>query len=89
MIRLFANMLSGHMAMLVLTCLIFISRQVWGFFERYVDCCASMLFNIFMNTLELLVAFIQAYVYLPCCLLCLSDWRKRNLEREVRKEATE
>ncbi len=62
MIRLFANMLSGHMAMLVLTSLIFISASmgaamITGF------TVASVLFNIFMNALELLVAFIQAYVF--------------------------
>lgn len=62
MIRLFANMLSGHMAMLVLSSLIFISASmgaamITGF------TLASVLFNIFMNALELLVAFIQAYVF--------------------------
>lgn len=62
MIRLFANMLSGHMAMLVLTVLIFIG------FNTSVAMGSSMtvmsvLFNVFMNMLELLVAFIQAYVF--------------------------
>ncbi len=62
MIRLFANMLSGHLAILVLTSLIFISASmgaalVTGF------TLATVLFNIFMNALELLVAFIQAYVF--------------------------
>lgn len=62
MIRLFANMLAGHMAMLVLTCLIFISASMGPVLNGSLT-VASVLFNIFMNGLELLVAFIQAYVF--------------------------
>lgn len=62
MIRLFANMLAGHMAMLVLTCLIFISASMGPALNGSLT-VASVLFNIFMNGLELLVAFIQAYVF--------------------------
>ena len=62
MIRLFANMLAGHMAMLVLTCLIFISASMGPALNGTLT-VASVLFNIFMNALELLVAFIQAYVF--------------------------
>ncbi|KAA6310759.1 ATP synthase subunit a, partial [termite gut metagenome] len=62
MIRLFANMLAGHMAMLVLTCLIFISASMGPALNGTLT-VASVLFNIFMNTLEILVAFIQAYVF--------------------------
>ena len=59
---LFANMLAGHMAMLVLTCLIFISASMGPALNGTLT-VASVLFNIFMNALELLVAFIQAYVF--------------------------
>ena len=62
MIRLFANMLAGHMAMLVLTCLVFISVSMGAALNSTLT-FASVLFNIFMNALELLVAFIQAYVF--------------------------
>ena len=62
MIRLFANMLAGHMAMLVLTSLIFISASMGPVLNGSLT-VASVLFNIFMNALELLVAFIQAYVF--------------------------
>ncbi len=62
MIRLFANMLAGHMAMLVLTCLIFVSASMGSVLNSSLT-IASVLFNIFMNGLELLVAFIQAYVF--------------------------
>lgn len=62
MIRLFANMLAGHMAMLVLTCLVFISATMGPALNGTLT-VASVLFNIFMNALEILVAFIQAYVF--------------------------
>lgn len=62
MIRLFANMLSGHMAILVLTCLIFIAASMGPALQGSLT-LASVLFSIFMNALEILVAFIQAYVF--------------------------
>ena len=62
MIRLFANMMAGHMAMLVLSCLIFITASMGPVLNGSMT-VASLLFNIFMNALELLVAFIQAYVF--------------------------
>lgn len=62
MIRLFANMLSGHMAILVLTSLIFIaSGMAPALFGSLT--VASVVFSIFMNALEVLIAFIQAYVF--------------------------
>lgn len=62
MIRLFANMLSGHMAILVLTCLIFIASSMGPVLFGSLT-IASVAFSIFMNALEILVAFIQAYVF--------------------------
>ena len=62
MIRLFANMLSGHMAMLILVSLVFISVSMGPLLNSGLT-VASVLFNIFMNALEVLVAFIQAYVF--------------------------
>ena len=62
MIRLFANMFAGHVAMLVLTGLIFISASMGPALNGTLT-VASVLFNLFMNALELLVAFIQAYVF--------------------------
>lgn len=62
MVRLFANMLSGHMAILVLTCLIFIGSSISPIMFGSMT-VASVLFSIFMNALEILVAFIQAYVF--------------------------
>lgn len=78
MIRLFANMLSGHMAMLVLTCLIFISVSMGPAINGSLT-VASVFFNVFMNLLELLVAFIQAYVFtmLSAVFIGLAQEKKR------------
>lgn len=62
MIRLFANMLAGHMAILVLTSLVFITASMGPAINGSLS-VASVVFNIFMNLLEVLVAFIQAYVF--------------------------
>ncbi|MBR1520820.1 MAG: F0F1 ATP synthase subunit A [Bacteroidaceae bacterium] len=61
-IRLFANIMAGHIIILALTSIIFVTAQMGA------AICApmtivSVLFCIFMNCLELLVAFIQAYVF--------------------------
>ena len=56
MIRLFANITAGHIIVLSLICLIFI-------FESLAVAPVSILFVIFMDYLELLVAFLQAYVF--------------------------
>jgi F-type H+-transporting ATPase subunit a len=61
-IRLFANIMAGHIIILALTSVVFVTA------EMGTAMCASMtvvsvLFCIFMNCLELLVAFIQAYVF--------------------------
>ncbi|MEG1659189.1 MAG: F0F1 ATP synthase subunit A [Bacteroides sp.] len=79
MIRLFANMLSGHMAMLVLTSLVFISASMGTALNGALT-VASVFFNIFMNILELLVAFIQAYVFtmLSAVFIGLAQEKKRE-----------
>lgn len=62
MVRLFANMLGGHAVILSLTCVIFITYQVNAWVGTSLS-AFSFLLIIFMNFLELLVAFIQAYVF--------------------------
>jgi F-type H+-transporting ATPase subunit a len=56
MIRLFANITAGHIIVLSLICLIFI-------FQSLAVAPVSILFVLFMDCLELLVAFLQAYVF--------------------------
>jgi F-type H+-transporting ATPase subunit a len=62
MIRLFANMLAGHIVILSVICMIFI----FGMLNRYVGwgfVPVSLAFSIFMFMLELLVAAIQAFIF--------------------------
>ncbi|PKQ63498.1 ATP synthase F0 subunit A [Labilibaculum filiforme] len=62
MVRLFANITAGHMIVLAFVSLIFIFGQIntaLGLGTSVV----SVLFVVFMNLLELLVALIQAYVF--------------------------
>ncbi len=56
MIRLFANITAGHIIVMSLLALIFI-------FDSLAVAPVSILFVIFMDCLELLVAFLQAYVF--------------------------
>ena len=62
MIRLFANMLAGHIIIICLISLIFIFGALnkgigWGFAP------VSLAFSIFIYFIEILVAFIQAFIF--------------------------
>ncbi len=61
-VRLFANIMAGHSVILALTCIIFITASLGPLLNGSMT-IVSVLFAIFMNCLELLVAFIQAYVF--------------------------
>ncbi|HBO75199.1 MAG TPA: ATP synthase F0 subunit A [Marinilabiliales bacterium] len=56
MIRLFANITAGHIIVLSLVSLIFIFKTVW-------ISPASIVFVLFMDVLELLVAILHAYIF--------------------------
>ena len=61
-VRLFANIMAGHIIILALTSVVFVTAKMGA--GMYASMTAvSVLFCIFMNCLELLVAFIQAYVF--------------------------
>ena len=61
-VRLFANIMAGHIIILALTCIIFVTAQMGSTMSASMT-AVSVLLCIFMNCLELLVAFIQAYVF--------------------------
>lgn len=61
-VRLFANITAGHAIILSLTCVIFITAKMGPFIGTPMT-VLSLLFMVFMNCLELLVAYIQAYVF--------------------------
>lgn len=62
MIRLFANMLAGHIMLLSTIALIFLTAKMGPVLNGSLS-FVSVLFGIFLDCLELLVAFIQAYVF--------------------------
>ncbi len=62
MMRLFANILAGHSVILALVSLIFITATMGTAISTGMT-VVSVVFGVFMNMLELLVAFIQAYVF--------------------------
>lgn len=63
MLRLFANVTAGHIIILAFVSLIFIFNEKYGSGAAYGASVLSLVFSIFMNVLELLVAFLQAYVF--------------------------
>lgn len=62
MIRLFANIFAGHIIILALTSLVFLTVAMGPVVNASMS-AASVLFSVFMMILELLVAYIQAYVF--------------------------
>ena len=62
MVRLFANITAGHIIILSFVALIFIFGKI-NIGVGYGVSVVSVLFAVFMSFLELLVAFIQAYVF--------------------------
>ena len=56
-IRLFANMTAGHVVILSLISLVFILKSVW------VGAFLSVPFALFISAIELLVIFLQAYIF--------------------------
>ena len=61
-IRLFANMLAGHIIILCVVCIIFIMAKYGPVLTGSMT-VVSVLFGMFLDALECLVAFIQAYVF--------------------------
>lgn len=62
MIRLFANMMAGHAVILSFTCVIFLGWSMGTGFGLGLN-IFSVIMLLFMNCLEVLVAFVQAYVF--------------------------
>ncbi len=62
MIRLFANMLAGHAIVLALISVIFVTVKM-GIATNSGMTVVSVFFSIFLGLVELLVAYIQAYVF--------------------------
>lgn len=62
MVRLFANIMAGHAMILGLVSVIFVTVKLGPVINGTMT-LVTVLFGVFMDCLELLVAFIQAYVF--------------------------
>lgn len=86
-VRLFANMMGGHMIVIVLTLLIFIfaaiSPVVGG-----LTTVVSVFFSIFMLLIDVLVSFIQAYVFTMLSTIFIS-LAQQHEEHKVKEEDKE
>lgn len=70
-VRLFANMMGGHMIVIVLTLLIFIFAS-YGVAVASFTATLSVAFSLFMLLLDTLVSFIQAFVFTMLSTLFIS-----------------
>ena len=62
MVRLFANILAGHMMILGVVAVVFLTAELGPAMNGGLSVIA-VLFGVFMDILELLVAFLQAYIF--------------------------
>lgn len=85
MIRLFANIMAGHSIVMGLTMLIFITVSLGTAINASMT-VVSVLFSIFINFLELLIAFIQAYVFTLLSAVFIGQARVTNEPTTKKKE---
>ena len=62
MVRLFANILAGHMMILGVVAVVFLTAELGAAMNSGLTVIA-VIFGVFMDVLELLVAFLQAYIF--------------------------
>lgn len=86
-VRLFANMMGGHMIVIVLTLLIFIFAAM-GPVVTGATTVVSVLFSLFMLLIDVLVSFIQAYVFTMLSTLFISFGTETGHSHDKRHEET-
>lgn len=89
-VRLFANMMGGHMIVITLTLIIFIFSYISPTVGK-VTTVVSLAFSIFMLLLDVLVSFIQAYVFtmLSTIFIALAQEKEHGHEAKEVKETLE
>lgn len=87
-VRLFANMMGGHMIVLVLTLLIFIFAAV-NPVAGGATTVVSVLFSIFMLLIDVLVSFIQAYVFTMLSTIFISLAQQHEEHKKEEKQHDE
>lgn len=86
-VRLFANMMGGHIIVISLTLIIFIFAKM-GVAALSGATVVSMIFQIFMLLIDVLVSFIQAYVFTMLSTIFISLAQEHgHEEHEKHKEA--
>lgn len=81
-VRLFANMMGGHMIVIVLTLLIFIFSAIGGAALGGATAVVSILFSLFMLLIDVLVSFIQAYVFTTLSTLFIGLGQEEHHEKK-------
>jgi len=89
MIRLFANMMGGHMVVIVFMLLIFIFGSMFGVAVGAGTTVFSLAFSLFMLLLDTLVSFIQAYVFTILSTMFISMAHVHEHEAEGEKAVVE
>lgn len=87
-VRLFANMMGGHMIVLVLTLLIFIFAALSPV-AGGATTVVSVLFSIFMLLIDVLVSFIQAYVFTMLSTIFISLAQAKEEHHEKKSDPKE
>ncbi len=85
-VRLFANMMGGHMIVIVLTLIIFIMAD-FGAAAIGVSTVVSLFFTLFMLMLDVLVSFIQAFVFTMLSTTFIGMAREKGHEEHGHDEA--
>ena len=85
-IRLFANITAGHAIILALTCLVFITAKM-GTAMNIGMTAFSVMLSIFMSFLELLVAYIQAYVFTMLSAVFIGLSRPEHSHQKKKKKS--
>ncbi len=85
-VRLFANMMGGHMIVLILTMLIFIFAAM-GTAVASGTAVISVAFSVFMLLIDVLVSFIQAYVFTMLSTIFISLAQAKHEEHHADDKA--
>lgn len=86
-VRLFANMMGGHMIVLILTLLIFIFAAM-GAGVASATSVVSIAFSVFMLLIDVLVSFIQAYVFTMLSTIFISLAQAEHEEHHAKEDKT-
>lgn len=84
-VRLFANMMGGHMIVLVLILLIFIFAAM-GPVVTGATTVISIIFSLFMLLIDVLVSFIQAYVFTMLSTIFISLAQEKEHENHGKEQ---